>query len=66
MSVIDSFAEERLTKNQVIAYRIYKERLVDAAKTFGQNRAAMLGLGIIGMVVFLAVFAPVIAPYDIH
>lgn len=66
MSVIDSFAEERLTKNQQIAYRIYKERIVDAAKTFSQNRAALLGLGIIGAVVLLAVFAPVIAPYDVH
>lgn len=66
MSVLDSLAEDRLTNNQRIALELYKERLGNAAQTFRQNRAAMLGLGIIGGVIFLAIFAPVLAPYDVH
>jgi ABC-type dipeptide/oligopeptide/nickel transport system permease subunit len=36
----------------------------DAARTFARNKAGMLGLVIVALFVFGAVFAPFIAPYD--
>lgn len=66
MSAVDSVLEERLSKNQRIALRLYRERLESAMRTFVRNRAALLGLFVLVAVVVLAVFAPAIAPYDPH
>lgn len=64
MSVVDSFLEERLSKNQRITLELYRERLAKSAHIYRQNRPAMIGLGIILVILVMAVAAPVLAPYD--
>ena len=33
-------------------------------QTFRKNRTGLIGLGMLAFIIFLAIFAPVIAPYD--
>lgn len=63
MSVEDAITG-RLSQNQRITYRIYRDRLLKAARTFRRNRPAMIGLVILVTVILMAVFAPVLSPYD--
>jgi peptide/nickel transport system permease protein len=47
-----------------VARRKHKSPLMETAGNLRRNRSAMIGISIIAFMVFLAIFAPVIAPYD--
>lgn len=64
MSVVDSLLDDRLSRNQRITLELYKERLLSAANIYRQNRPAMIGLGVILVILVMALTAPVLAPYD--
>lgn len=64
MSAVDAFIDARLSKNQRITLELYKERLRSAAHIYRQNRPAMIGLGVIVVILVMALTAPVLAPYD--
>jgi len=56
----------RITKPQPVTLEtrpVERSILIDAARRFARNRLAMFGLLIIAFLVFLAIFADVIAPY---
>jgi len=55
---------DRLSRNQQIVLNSYRNRLVEIATVFGQNRAAIVALVIVSITVFMAIFAPHLAPYE--
>lgn len=55
---------ERLSTNQRILLETYATRLRRMGATFRQNRLSMVALFVVGMTLFLAIFAPVLAPYE--
>lgn len=56
--------EEYLTTNQRILLDSYVDRAKGMVHTFRQNRLSMVALGVVGFTLFLAIFAPVLAPYE--
>ncbi|RQH02632.1 ABC transporter permease [Natrarchaeobius oligotrophus] len=56
--------EERLTKNQRIVLETYKERAQWAGRRFLSNRMAAIALVIVLGTLFMAIFAPFLAPYE--
>lgn len=52
-----------LTRSQQITLRLYREQLVSAFHTFAKNRLAMLGAIFILVTLFMAILAPMLAPY---
>ena len=55
-----------LGKDQSQIFERTKSRSLwgDAARTFARNKAGVLGLTLVGIVLLVAIFAPWIAPYD--
>mgnify|MGYP006280780051 CR=1 FL=1 len=53
-----------LSESQRVQLGHYRSRAAEMGRRFGANRMALLALAIIGFTVFLAVFAPYIAPYE--
>lgn len=53
-----------LTESQRVQLDHYQSRAAEMSRRFAANRMALLALGIIGFTVFLAVFAPYIAPHE--
>lgn len=53
-----------LSESQRVQLGHYRSRAAEMGRRFAANRMALLALGIIGFTVFLAVFAPYIAPYE--
>ena len=64
MSWGDELIAERLTPGQRITLGLYKKRLARSARIFAQNRLALVGLIMLGVVTLMALLAPVLAPYD--
>lgn len=53
-----------LSESQRVQLGHYRSRVIEMGRQFAANRMALLALGIIGVTVFLAVFAPYLAPYE--
>ena len=55
-----------LSENQGRTFEITKSRSLwgDAARTFARNKAGLLGLALVAIVLLIAILAPWIAPYD--
>jgi peptide/nickel transport system permease protein len=65
MSVVDSVMDRvSLSQGQRVELQLYKQRFLDGWRIFRQNRPAMFGLIIVGLVILIAIFAPLLAPYD--
>ncbi|HEV2250311.1 MAG TPA: ABC transporter permease [Candidatus Limnocylindria bacterium] len=62
-TVTTSAAQQRAIETNVLA-RKQRSLWADAWWRLRRNRAAMVGLAIIALTAFLAVFAPLIAPFD--
>lgn len=63
MSTRTAFAD-RLTESQRASLANYRRRLASLARAVRAERTAMLGLAILTAFLFVAVFAPYLAPYD--
>lgn len=55
---------ENLTRNQQVLLKLYVRKGRRMAYVFAQNRLALLAAGFIGLNLFMAIFAPYLAPYD--
>ncbi|QLG61044.1 ABC transporter permease [Halorarum salinum] len=53
-----------LSTSQQIQFDHYRSRLVEAIDVFRQNRMAVIGATIVGITLFMAIFAPFLAPYE--
>src|SRR5690242_14927025 len=62
-TITTSAAQQRSIEANLLA-RKQRSLWQDAWWRLRRNKAAMLGLGIIMVTAFLAIFAPVVAPYD--
>jgi peptide/nickel transport system permease protein len=56
--------DEIAAVDQVIIARPPRTPLQDALRALFHNRSALLGMAILGFLLFVAIFAPVIAPYE--
>lgn len=54
--------DERVSESRRLLLDHYREQLVSAVSTFLGNKMAVLGSFVVGFVLFLAIFAPVLAP----
>ncbi|WP_313693481.1 ABC transporter permease [Halorarum halobium] len=54
----------RLSRSQRIQFEHYRSRLVEAVAVFRENRMAMVGAAVVALTLFMAIFAPVLAPYE--
>ena len=64
MATITTSAAQQRSIEANLLTRKQRSLWQDAWWRLRRNRAAMLGLGIIALTAFLAIFAPMIAPYD--
>jgi len=53
-----------LSKTQRIALNRTKNSVIDVAQSLWRNRMGMIGIVLLAMVLFVAIFAPYLAPYD--
>ena len=63
MATISASAQHRATESTLLV-RKQRSLWVDALYRLRRNKAAMLGVGIIIAAALMAIFAPIIAPYD--
>lgn len=54
----------RLSRSQRLQFEHYLSRLNEAITTFRQNKMAMGAAVIVGLTLLMAIFAPVLAPYE--
>lgn len=54
----------RLSTSQQVLLDYYWSQLVETVNIFRQNRMAMIGIIIVGATLFMAIFAPFLAPYE--
>ena len=54
----------QLSRGQQIQLEYYHSRLVEAVRVFRQNKMAMIGAAVVGITLFMAIFAPYLAPYE--
>lgn len=54
----------QLSRSQQLQFQHYLSQVREGVHIFRQNRMAMLATAVVGLTVFMAIFAPILAPYE--